>query len=77
MAFTHLPDRKPIVKMESRFKLESRDARIGVRVTDTQREELEAAAIAEGKDLSTYSRECLSIGHKVKQAGGALKVTLG
>lgn len=57
--------------------MESRDARIGVRVTETQRDELESSAFAEGKDLSTYARECLSIGHKVKQAGGALKVTLG
>ena len=66
-----LPERKPSVRMESR------DFRIGVRVTETMRRELEGAARREGEELSRYVRGCLDIGHKVRQAGGALKVTVG
>lgn len=66
-----MPDRKPPVRMESR------DARIGVRLTETERTELERAALGAGEELSRYVRGCLSIGHKVRQAGGALKVTVG
>jgi hypothetical protein len=62
---------KPPVRMESR------DSRIGVRLTETERDELERAALAAGEELSRYVRGCLSIGHKVRQAGGALKVTVG
>ena len=65
------PVRKPPVRMESR------DARIGVRLTETEREELARAAFEAGEELSRYVRGCLSIGHKVRQAGGALKVSLG
>lgn len=57
--------------------MESRDARIGVRLTETERDEYARAALAEGEELSRYVRGCLSIGHKVRQAGGALKVTVG
>ena len=58
-------------------KMEARDHRIGVRVTETQRDELFRAALEAGEELSRYVRGCLSIGHKVRQAGGALKVTVG
>ena len=66
-----MPERKPLAPMESR------DCRIGVRVTETQRDELERAAREAGEELSRYVRGCLSIGHRVRQAGGALKVTVG
>lgn len=63
--------RKPPAKMEAR------DHRIGIRVTESQRDELARAALEAGEELSRYVRGCLSIGHKVRQAGGALKVTVG
>lgn len=64
-------ERRPLAVMESR------DERIGVRVTKSMRDELEQAARREGEELSRYVRGCLDIGHKVRQAGGVLKVTVG
>lgn len=58
-------------------RMESRDERIGVRLTLTARREYEAAALAAGEELSRYVRACLDIGHRVRQAGSVLKVTVG
>lgn len=56
-------------------KMESRDERITVRLTPTQREMFEAAALAIGTEMSRYIRECAVMGHTVRQAQAVLKAT--
>lgn len=55
--------------------MESRDERITVRLTPTQRVMFEAAAAAAGTEVSRYIREVAIFGHTVRQAQQVLKVT--
>ena len=65
------PDVKPPVKMESR------DERVTVRFTSTQRIMLAAAALAHGEELSRYIRRCALTGHSLNEALPGLKATGG
>lgn len=56
------PTRKPLAPMESR------DERITVRLTPTERAEWKRAADAEGEELSRLFRRCAVIGRKVREA---------
>lgn len=56
-------------------RMESRDERITVRFTSTQRSLFEAAAMAVGTEVSRYIRDCAVMGHTVRQAQAALKAT--
>lgn len=62
-----IPDRRPPVRMESR------DERVTVRLTPTQRAMFEDAARQIGEELSRYIRSCAVMGHTVKQAQSVLK----
>ena len=55
-------ERRPPVKMESR------DERVSVRLTPTEREEWAAAARQYGEELSRYFRRCARIGRNVIQS---------
>ena len=55
--------------------MESRDERITIRLTPTQRVMFEAAAAAVGTEVSRYIREVAIFGHTVRQAQQVLKVT--
>ena len=55
-------ERKPFAKMESR------DERVTVRLTTTEREEWAAAARQAGEELSRYFRRCARIGRNVIQS---------
>lgn len=68
-----MPDdhRKPPVKMESR------DERVTVRFTPSQRDMLTYAARAVGDELSRYIRECALIGHTMRQSMPGVKPTVG
>lgn len=68
---TTLPPSKPPVKVESK------DERVTIRLTPTQREALTSAALARGDELSRYLRECAMVGHSVFQSAPSLKVTVG
>lgn len=74
-----IPLRKPLATVEpTRWaRLESKDERVTIRLTTTQRTVLAAAAVARGDELSRYLRECSLIGHSVLQSQAALKVTAG
>ena len=63
------PDRRPPVKMESR------DERVTIRLTPTQREQLAEAARLEGEELSRYIRRCTFMGHSMNAAQATLKAT--
>jgi len=63
------PERHPPVKMESR------DERVTVRFTPSQRAQLADAARAEGEELSRYIRRCAFIGHSMNAAQASLKAT--
>lgn len=56
------PERKPPAPMESR------DERITVRLTPSERAEWQSVANAEGEELSRYFRRCAVIGRKVREA---------
>lgn len=62
-------DRKPPARMESR------DERVTIRLTPSQREMFQAAAVAAGLELSRYIRDCAVMGHSVRQAQAVLKAT--
>lgn len=62
-------DRRPSVKMESR------DERITVRFTLTQRAMFEAAAREAGEEVSRYIRRCAVMGHSMAQAMPGFKAT--
>ena len=62
-------DRRPLAKMESR------DERITIRFTLTQRVMFEDAARAAGEEVSRYIRRCALTGHSLAQAIPALKAT--
>lgn len=62
MAEHSVPDRKPLAPMESR------DERITVRLTPTERVEWQRSADAEGEELSRHFRRCAVIGRKVREA---------
>lgn len=62
-------DRRPLAKMESR------DARITIRFTATQRVMFEDAARAAGEEVSRYIRRCALTGHSLAQAIPSLKAT--
>jgi uncharacterized protein (DUF1778 family) len=53
--------------------MESRDERVTVRLTPTQRAMFEDAARQIGEELSRYIRSCAVMGHTVKQAQSVLK----
>ena len=63
--------RKPLAK------LESKDERIAYRVAISVKRLLADAALAEGDDLSTYCRNCMLMGHTMKQSQKLLKATVG
>jgi uncharacterized protein (DUF1778 family) len=63
------PDAKPPVKMESR------DERVTIRLTPTQRTQLAQAARSEGEELSRYIRRCTFMGHSMNAAQHQLKAT--
>ena len=65
------PFRKPLAK------LQSKDERIAFRVAFAEKEALATAAVAEGDDLSTYCRECMRIGHTMRQSQKLYKATVG
>ncbi len=72
------PARKPPAAMQPRDPLppmESRDERVTIRLTPTQRQLFEAAARAVGDEVSRYIRECAVMGHSVRQAQAVLKAT--
>lgn len=62
-------DRRPPVKMESR------DERVTIRLTSSQRAQLEDAARSEGEELSRYIRRCAFMGHSMNAAQANLKAT--
>ena len=64
-------ERKPPAKMESR------DERVTVRLTPSERTMFEAAARAAGDELSRYIRKAACMGHSVWQAQALLKGTGG
>ena len=63
--------------MKPPVRMESRDERVTVRLTPSQREALELAARAVGEELSRYIRICALLGHTMRQAQAMGKVTLG
>ena len=63
--------RKPLVLMESR------DERVTIRLTSSQRNMFAAAAAAAGTEISRYIRECAVMGHTVRHAQAVLKATGG
>jgi len=63
--------RKPLAR------LESKDERIAYRVSESVKRLLADAALAEGDDLSTYCRDCMLMGHTMKQSQKLLKATVG
>ena len=63
--------RKPLAK------LESKDERITVRVPESIKVLINDSAIENGEDLSTYCRDCLLMGHTMKQSQKLLKGTVG
>lgn len=62
-------ERRPPVKMESR------DERITIRFTPSQRSMFEDAARAAGEEVSRYIRRCALTGHSLAQAIPLLKAT--
>lgn len=64
-----MPDRKPLVPMESR------DERVTVRLTPTEREEFRVAARRAGEEESRFIRRCARIGLKVREANGIIEAT--
>lgn len=65
-----MTERKPPVK------LESRDVRITVRFTPSQRDALALAAGLVGEELSRYIRHCALMGHTMRQVQAMGKATL-
>ena len=63
--------RKPLAK------LESKDERIAYRVSESVKRLLADGALAERDDLSTYCRDCMLMGHTMKQSQKLLKATVG
>lgn len=65
------PARKPVARMESRSEV------ITFKVTPTEEAEVVTAAFAEfgPGGVSRYVRDCLFIGHSMKQAQARLKRT--
>jgi uncharacterized protein (DUF1778 family) len=57
--------------------MESRDERVTVRFTPTERARLEVAAREAGDELSRYIRACALMGHTIRQAQATLKATGG
>jgi uncharacterized protein (DUF1778 family) len=55
-------DRPPPTKMESR------DSRLCVRLTATERESWDAAARASGEETSRFFRKCAAIGKRLRDA---------
>lgn len=66
-----IPARPPLAKMESR------DDRLTVRLTPTERLEWEEAARRFGEETSRYFRRCAFIGRKVREAGVLAEATGG
>jgi hypothetical protein len=60
-------ERKPLAH------LERRDVYRGFRFTETEDKEYQAGAVQERVDFSTYCRECLRMGHSMKQAQRLMK----
>jgi len=56
------PARKPLAVVQSR------DERITVRLTPSERDEWRRAADTEGEELSRFFRRCAVIGRKVREA---------
>lgn len=61
--------RKPPVK------LESRDERISIRLTPTEREMFAEAALAAGDEVSRYIRKVAILGHSIRRAQETIKAT--
>ncbi len=66
-----LAPRKPLAK------LQSKDERIAFRVPEQIKVLLANAAVENGDDLSTYCRDCMLMGHTLKQSQKLLKATVG
>lgn len=66
--------RRPLAKLLSR-QPESRDERVTVRLTPTQREMFAGAALSVGTELSRYIRDCACMGHSIREAQSILKAT--
>jgi hypothetical protein len=64
-------DRRPPVKMESR------DERITFRVAQSLKDTLAAAALEYGDELARYCRDCLVMGHTMRESQKMLKRTVG
>ena len=64
---------KPPAKVEPP---QSKDERITFRVTPAQRDLLEAAARGNGDELSRYVRDCVFIGHSMRESQRLLKATV-
>lgn len=58
-------------------KLHSKDERIAFRVPEPIKVLLASAAVENGDDLSTYCRDCMLMGHTLKQSQKLLKATVG
>lgn len=54
---------------------ESRDERLTVRLTPTERTEWQEAARRHGEEESRFFRRCARIGRKVLEAGGLMEAT--
>jgi len=67
---TEIPRKPPV-------RVESRDERITVRFTPSQREMLAFAARAVGEELSRYIRISALMGHTMRQASAAVEATGG
>lgn len=66
-----IPERRPVAKMESR------DERVTLRLTPSQREMFAVAARACGEELSRYIRGCALMGHTMRQARFHVEATGG
>lgn len=66
-----IPDRRPPARMESR------DERVTVRLTPSQRDMFARAALIEGEELSRYLRRCALMGHTMRQARATVEATGG
>lgn len=64
-----VPARKPPVRMQSR------DNRLSVRLTDDERAGWNAAARLAGEEVSRYFRRCARIGRRVLEAGVGVEAT--
>lgn len=68
-------DRKPLARIDPLPPMESRDERVTVRLTPTERLEFRVAARRSGEEESRFIRKCARIGLKVREANGLAEAT--